>query len=278
MPTITPKFDAIIVSGSRARATWAELDYAQGSDISTSLDASIVAPVPVGNISTSLDAYLTPKGSLVVGLDASLAPIESIRTNFSAYISAVPAGGRTTRSSLATALTQDVIQPFFAMDLDFDSGSLYFWTGVGDLILNGKTYLGTGNILQISEVEETAEIAARGATLTLSGVPSSILSLALNEPYQGRRCKIYFGVQGDLTQYTEIFSGYMDQMNIVESGQTSTIELTVENKLVDLERPRVSRFTSGYQKSIYPGDRGLDFVEDLQDKNIVWGRKIKEND
>ena len=65
----------------------------------------------------------------------------------------------------------------------------------------------------------------------------------------------------------------MDQMNISEGPDTSTIELSVENKLVDLERPRVRRFTSAYQKSVYPNDLGLDFVEDLQDKDISWGRK-----
>ena len=65
----------------------------------------------------------------------------------------------------------------------------------------------------------------------------------------------------------------MDQMNIAESPDTSSIELLVENKLIDLERARVARFTSGYQKSIYPGDLGLDFVEDLQNKTVSWGRK-----
>jgi hypothetical protein len=64
----------------------------------------------------------------------------------------------------------------------------------------------------------------------------------------------------------------MDQMNIEEGGDTSTIQMAVENKLIDLERARVARFTSGYQKSIYPNDKGLDFVEDLQDKKIPWGR------
>jgi hypothetical protein len=64
----------------------------------------------------------------------------------------------------------------------------------------------------------------------------------------------------------------MDQMNISEGPDTSTIELQVENKLIDLERARVARFTSSYQKSIYPQDLGLDFVESLQDKDIVWGR------
>jgi len=64
----------------------------------------------------------------------------------------------------------------------------------------------------------------------------------------------------------------MDQMNIEETADTCTVELTLENKLVDLERARVARFTSAYQKSLYPGDLGLDFVESLQDKEIVWGR------
>ena len=48
--------------------------------------------------------------------------------------------------------------------------------------------------------------------------------------------------------------------------------MTVENKLIDLERVRVARFTSGYQKSVYPNDLGLDFIEDLQDKRVSWGR------
>jgi hypothetical protein len=72
--------------------------------------------------------------------------------------------------------------------------------------------------------------------------------------------------------FNELFSGYMDQMNIEEAGDTATIEMAVENKLIDLERARVARFTSGYQKSVYPGDLGCDFIEDLQDKKISWGR------
>ena len=196
-------------------------------------------------------------------------------------------------------ISQDVVYPFFAVELKFDGDNvLRLWTGQGTLVLDdGTNWVGTGNLLNISAIEETSELAVKGATLTLSGVPSEVLSLALSEPYQGRVCNIYFGTfsQGSILQesssyillqdgsrinletgdkgFNEIFSGYMDQMNIEESGETSTIQLLVENKLVDLERARVARFTSGYQKSIYAGDLGLDFVEDLQDKKIAWGRK-----
>jgi hypothetical protein len=182
-------------------------------------------------------------------------------------------------SATITNISEDTVYPFFAVELNFDSEILRMWTGQGTLTLPDTTqWVGTGQLLDVSAIEETAEMAVRGATLTLSGVPSGILSLALNEPYQGRVCNIYFGTftGGDLTtapsNFDQIFSGYMDQMNIQDGAETATIELKVENKLVDLERARVARFTSGYQNSVYPNDKGLDFVESLQDREIFWGR------
>jgi len=178
-------------------------------------------------------------------------------------------------SAIVDSLDDEVLQPFFAIEMLFDgSQTLRLWTGVGELDYQGNSWYGAGQMLGVEAVEETTEIAAKGATISLSGVPAEVLSLALNEPYQGRKANIYFGTFNGGASLSEIFSGYMDQMNIEETANTCTISLTLENKLVDLERPRVSRFTSSYQKSVYSGDRGFDFVEDLQDKEIVWGRVV----
>tara|TARA_R110000822_G_scaffold76756_3_gene184527 strand:- start:97 stop:777 length:681 start_codon:yes stop_codon:yes gene_type:complete len=212
-------------------------------------------------------------------------------------------------------LEDEVIYPFFAVELNFDEGTfegvdgnlhdrvLRLWTGFGTLVYNGQDYYGTGNLLDISSVEESTEIGAKGATLTLSGVPSEVISLALTEAYQGRTCNIHFGLiqkgslelessQEILQDYikledggkitlervivdlTQLFTGYMDQMSIDEGPDTSTVQLKVENKLIDLERARVGRFTSQHQKSIYPEDKGLDFVESLQDTTLNWGRSV----
>lgn len=193
-------------------------------------------------------------------------------------------------------LEDNIVYPFFAIEMLFDGSPLRLWTGVGDLEIDGVTYTGSGTLLNVSSIEETAEISVRGATLTLSAVPSEVISLALQTPYQGRVCNIYFGTfsKGSLLQesgsyllledgsritletqetgLTQIFSGYMDEMNIDEGPDFSSIELKVENRLIDLERQRVRRYTSGYQKSVYPGDKGFDFVESLQDRDVVWGR------
>lgn len=180
---------------------------------------------------------------------------------------------------LGNALDDAVIEPFFAVEFDFSSGPVRVWTGVGEATIDGNTYTGTGTLLEVSAVEETAEMAVRGATLTMTGIPSNLLSLALQEPYQGRKCTVYFGVVDGSTYsgLTEVFAGYMDEMNIDEAPDFATIEMKVENKLIDLERARVRRYSSGYQQSVYPGDLGLDFVEDLQDKEIIWGRSIENS-
>ena len=174
-------------------------------------------------------------------------------------------------TSVSNAIGDEVITPFFAIEMLFSSGTLRLWTGVGTMTISGQQWVGAGNLLNVSTVDETKEMAAKGATITLSGIPANSLALALTEPYQGRVCKIYFGIMGQ-DDLTELFSGYMDQMNIEDGGDTANISVNVENKLIDLERPRVARFNSGYQKSVYPDDKGFDFVEDLQDKTTPWGQ------
>ena len=77
---------------------------------------------------------------------------------------------------------------------------------------------------------------------------------------------------GDPNEIVLVFSGYMDQMNIDEGPETSTIGVAVESKLIDLERPRVFRYTDASQKSRFPDDKGFEYVEDLQDKRFNWGR------
>lgn len=202
-------------------------------------------------------------------------------------------------SDLIDTLSDDVIHPFFAIELFFDTSILRFWSGVGELEFGGNVYTGSGNMIAVSAIDETSDISAQGARLTLSGLPSEMISLAIDEPYQGRKCFIYFGtldVTGDrLTQQnghlilnqdssailgegdfrdtvTQIFSGYIDQMNIDEGPETSQISVAVESRLIDLQRPRNRRYTDANQKSRFPNDKGFEFVESLQQKKFAWGR------
>lgn len=174
-------------------------------------------------------------------------------------------------ASILAALSQPEVQPFYAVEFMFDSGPVRFWTGYGDRTIGLFPYIGTGNLMSIGGLEETADMSAKSASITLGGVPPEIISLALQEPYQNRYCRILFGVMNS-TAIVEVFSGTMDRMTIQDSGDTGTIDLTVESKWVRLDRPNVRRYTSASQKSRHSTDTFFDYVAELQDKEVLWGR------
>ena len=175
-------------------------------------------------------------------------------------------------SAISTAINGDAVSVFWLCDLLFDDpNSLHFWSGVGDLTIDGQTYTGAGDLLSLSEMQESSDIAAYGATLTLSGIPSNLVNLARSEPYQGRRAIIKFGVDNAGTKSTvTVFTGEMDQMTINVGPETATITLNVESRLVDLERPRVRRYTDADQQARFPGDKAFEFVNELQLRPIKW--------
>ena len=60
-------------------------------------------------------------------------------------------------------------------------------------------------------------------------------------------------------------------MTIKDNGEIATITVTAESKLIDLDRSRERRYTSEDLKIDFPDDKGLEYIDDLQDKEIVWG-------
>ena len=178
---------------------------------------------------------------------------------------------RTVPASILTALSQSEVQPFYAVEFMFDTAPVRFWTGYGNRTIEANTYIGTGNLMGIGGLEEVADMSAKSANITLNGIPPELISLALQEPYQNRECRILFGVTNS-SDVVEVFSGTMDKMAIQDGGDTGTIDLTVESKWVRLDRANGRRYTSASQKSRYPNDTFFDYVAELQDKEIVWGR------
>ena len=179
---------------------------------------------------------------------------------------------RAVPASILTALAQPEVQPFYAVEMLFDSGAVRLWTGYDDRTIDGETYVGAGELLQFEGLEEVSDLSARSMTISLSGVAASLVSLALGEPYQRRKCRVLFGVT-DVSDYVEVFSGQLNKMTIEDSGDTSTIAVLVDSKLVALEKTSNRRYTSENQKSRYANDTFFDYVTAIQDAEIVWGRK-----
>lgn len=173
--------------------------------------------------------------------------------------------------------------PVLMADLVFDSATLYMWTGMGTLSWNGNDYMGGGNLVGIGTMEENQKLEAKGLNLTLNGVPTSLVATALLERTRGRPFRLYLGAV-DLTPDSSglpvpgaliidpyrIFTGLMDVMKINPDGKTASIVLSVESTLLKGQRANMSRYTAEDQKKIYPLDTGLDRINQLMDKEVVW--------
>jgi len=184
-------------------------------------------------------------------------------------------------SSIINALAEDNTFPFIAVKTFFDSGNVRVWSGNNDATIEGETYLGAGSLISIGDIAETAELSSNGISITISGMDSTVLNLALTENYQNRKIIIFLGfLDGGTDEVKGVlnaFTGRMVSMNILDSTDSSTIVINAENRLIDMKRPSKLRYTSESQKFISSTDTSFNRVMQMIDKEVVWGRKSVTN-
>lgn len=183
---------------------------------------------------------------------------------------------RSLSAGMVTEVQAKTLSPIILVKAEFDAGNLTFWSGVGSLSYGGDTYIGAGNFLAISPVVESVNVEANGVNITLAGLPTSLIATALAEDYQGRYISAYFAcldASGALiADPYKYFGGRMDVMEIFDAGETATITIRSENLLIDFRRKKTHRYTDEDQKAVYTGDRGLEFVDQMQDRELIWGK------
>ena len=183
---------------------------------------------------------------------------------------------RSLTSNMAAEVVKPRLRPILLAAFEFDSGALRLWSGIGELSWDGETWTGAGTLLGIGEVTETAAVRAAGVQFRLSGVPASLISLALTEDYQFRPVSAWLGAIDDsgavIGDPYKVFAGTMDTLEHTDSGDTADFVLLAENRLAALEVANKQLYTPERQKLDYAGDLGFDQVPSLQDQEIIWGR------
>ncbi len=169
----------------------------------------------------------------------------------------------------------ETVRPILFAYLDFVGGAIRAHTGIGNITWGGNTWSGVGSFADISDIEEGVDVAARGLTLSLCGIPSSLLPEALAANCRGRTVQLFLGFTDEAGTLAadpfQVFGGRMDLLSMDDGGDTCSISVQCENRLVDFRRSRVSRYTHEEQIAIHPGDLGLEFIARIADKTINWG-------
>lgn len=180
---------------------------------------------------------------------------------------------------MQAAIAAGNVRPALLYEGEFALGSpsdtLRLWTGIGDLVWNGKTFTGAGRLLKITPIQESRDLRAIGFTGTLSGMPSADISRALGSIYQGNPGTLWLAAFDSswslIADPYQLQKGRLDVAVIEDDGTTCTIQVSYESRLVDLARARERRYTNQDQQIDYSGDLGFDQVPALQDAVVIWG-------
>lgn len=182
---------------------------------------------------------------------------------------------RSLTPAVATAIAApNVIYTSFVF-MDFANGPLRANLSGQTINWAGYDWLGVGTVATVGDAQEGSDAQAYGLQLTLTGIPPDYIVTALNTEFSQRKCTIWLAILD--TDYAVVsdpiivFQGRMDQMDISLSNM-GVITITTESRLADLYRPRSQRFNHQDQISKYPTDQGFQYVDQMVDKEIAWGR------
>jgi hypothetical protein len=179
-------------------------------------------------------------------------------------------------SDVLVQLGEYLVRPVCFAFIDFPADPVYVWSGIGTINWNSHDWQGVGNLGSISAVQETSDTTAQNITLGLSGIPTEYLSDVINAVQQRTVAQVWFGFLTEdgaiIADPYQVFQGHTDVPTVTEGGDTSTISITCENPLVDLQRASNRRLTTDDQRIDYPTDKGFDYVAAIQDWNGTWGK------
>lgn len=178
-------------------------------------------------------------------------------------------------AAFVTALQAQVTRPAIFVEGVFGAATVRFWSGLGDIVWNAQNWTGAGTLLGLSTIDEPTDVVATGFTVSLSGVPTQLVSAVLTAVKQGQSGKVWVGLidaAGALVVSPVLAAvGRLDVPTITDNADTCLIDITYEGRLIDLKRAREWRYTHESQQQIYAGDRGFEYVAALQNKEVLWG-------
>ena len=179
-------------------------------------------------------------------------------------------------SAVLTALSSDHVALVTFAKLEFPSGTLYLHNSIGTYTWGGNDWLGTGDLGEISQIEEGAQISPYKLTLTLSGLDATISGAALTEDYYLQPVTVYLGALNPddelIADPTVVWEGAMDQMEIsVGAEGGDAIVLTAESELARFDKASNLKYTDAQLQSDSAGSLGFEFMADIEGSKIRWG-------
>ncbi|WP_342640942.1 hypothetical protein [Rhodoligotrophos ferricapiens] len=164
---------------------------------------------------------------------------------------------------------------------DFPSGYYGFWTGEGVFNWNSFTFVGSGSVLTVVQIEERDDLGSvpleiRLRALPEAGLTDDVLATIEVEQYHQRPVSIYKAYFHPLTaallSVNPRYRGYVDQIEHEEGADGSYVLVgRIESRSLDHSRTGYRLRSDADQQLIAPGDTGLRYAGLAGKQQIWWG-------
>jgi hypothetical protein len=199
-------------------------------------------------------------------------------------------------SNTAASYASSNVFPITFVRLDFAPspdgvGTIRIHNGIGTYTWDdgsgSQNWLGTGDLGQISKIQEGEEVSPYAIQLTLSGLDPDLVGEAIKESYYQRPVTLYVGALNDSDQLVAtpdvMWTGFMDLMTAsVGASGGDTLVLSCESELAMFERSRNLLFTNSQQQHDSPigpdannpqPDTFFNQLQDMEDLTLAWGNR-----
>jgi hypothetical protein len=177
-------------------------------------------------------------------------------------------------SATESALTASHVPLCVFVEMVFPSGTLRFTNAAHSMEWDGLTWLGAGRVARVEPITEVASPQAAALNVQFSGIDPAYVTAILGDHYQGNPARIWIATLDEQMRIEGepvlVFYGRMDEP-IVTVGRTAEIQLALENRFADWDRPRLRMHTDADQQSRNPGDKFFEYVASTESASIVWG-------
>ena len=189
---------------------------------------------------------------------------------------------KTLDPEMVTALNSGSVTLLTAASIEMsDTDTVYVHSAIGNFTIDGNEYIGVGKLGSMDAIRKDGGTSPEGLKMTMSGLDTTLLSDVMTDNYQGRPVIVYFCILTDNYETVHshiIFKGRLNTMNIL-FGETATITIEVEDRLIDWQRGDTSRWNDASHKRTLPEgtvDKFFEYVEETVDKNINFAPYIPE--
>lgn len=157
-------------------------------------------------------------------------------------------------------------RPAITIRLDFDGGSLNFWTKQFSQEIDGRIYTPIAGLTDSLSIRRSLDRPSLDAGISIPGTSEEVKNAALTEQFQGRTAEIdlvNLDADGKTIDASEVLlSGSMQDIPLTadfEEGIQSTV--VIESVFADIDRVRDRRLSAADQKRFDANDTFFNFVD-----------------